>query len=64
MRRERQERGGDVGKDEELIRRGGDDMVDVVGGRGGGGAKERVGPPDKALAEDWGGTLEGQGKSQ
>ena len=57
-------KGGDLGEDEELIWRGGDDTVDAAGGRCGGGAEGRGGGPDKAPAEDRGGTPEGRGEGQ
>ena len=54
--------GGDLGEDEELIGRGGDDTVDVEGGRcweGSGGRDRGI---DKATTEDRGSTPEGRGE--
>ena len=56
--------GYNVGEDKELIRRGGDDTAYAAGGRGGGGAEGKYGGPEKAPAEDRGGTPEGQGEGQ
>ena len=56
--------GGDLGEDEELIWRGGDDTVDAVGGLYMGRARGRGGEQDKAPSEDRGETLKGQGEGQ
>ena len=51
-----------MGKDKELIRKGGYDVVDAAGGRGGG--EGRYEGADKAPAEDRGGTPEGRREVQ
>ena len=56
--------GGDVGEDEELIARGGNDTVDAAGGRGGGGTEGRSWGTDKVTAENRGITPEGRGEGQ
>ena len=56
-------KGGDVGKEKELIVRCGYDMVDAAGGRGRVG-REGEGGGYKAPTEDRGGTPEGRGEGQ
>ena len=56
--------GGELGEEEEIIRRGSDDTVDTAGGRCREGARERGWGPYKAPMEDQGGTLEGRGVGQ
>ena len=53
-----------MGKEKELIGRGGDNTVDAAGGLGWKRSKGRGGGADKARTEDRGGTPEGRGEGQ